>query len=717
MTAATGAPVPVGDPFGYQTAESPRVIYRAANQHIIELTVDPSGTKWNASDLTLASKAPPVVGDPAAFVAGVARVAYRCGAQALCESFWNPTLTSWETRSLPTTRGPDIKGFADLHTHQFGHLGFGGWAIAGEAHGPAATALQWCDRQQQHGAGGKNDIIGNLVRSMLTGESSVGHVVGGYPKFDGWPAATALTHQMMWEEWLRRAHLGGLQLIVMHAVNSEHFCKHAHIRTGRTCSDQEAISVQIEAAKQMERDIDSISGGIGKGWYRIVYAPWEARLAIEKGQLAVVLGAEVDTPVPCVGACDVAALQWLDVYYRLGIRHMFPIHFMNNALGGASFDKSLQVERLTGAITFSLGVVDELLHPYLMDLRSCSEYRREGGKCNALGLTHAGSTFLRGVISKGMLYEVDHMSELASNTAMDIAEAVGYPIVSGHTGFAELARTAPSPEKSHEGNLNPARLERIRRSGGIVAPILNQGRLDEISTFMDGPVVVPHSCPKSSATFAQAYLYATTKAPGIPVGFASDGNTFFDSLGPRTAGCGGTLNGVSYPFTALANGRTFGLSKAVENDPQVTRTFDFKKDGFAHIGMYPDLVEDLRILGISDEALKPLMSSAEGYIQVWEKSIEHQTAEEVACSALRQDELRADGAINNLQKQLRALGQRQKDCQAGRGEFERQGGRKPKECVDQDDKEVRKLLNAQLSQAGARLKVARASKSEFGCWY
>jgi len=38
-------------------------------------------------------------------------------------------------------------------------------------------------------------------------------------------------------------------------------------------------------------------------------------------------------------------------------------------------------------------------------------------------------------------------------------------------------------------------------------------------------------------------------------------------------------------------------SRAVHGDPRVTRTFDFNVDGLAHIGMLPDLVEDLRVLG------------------------------------------------------------------------------------------------------------------------
>jgi hypothetical protein len=39
----------------------------------------------------------------------------------------------------------------------------------------------------------------------------------------------------------------------------------------------------------------------------------------------------------------------------------------------------------------------------------------------------------------------------------------------------------------------------------------------------------------------------------------------------------------------------------------------------AHIGLLPDLVADLKVVGLSDAALEPLFHSAEAYINVWQK--------------------------------------------------------------------------------------------------
>jgi hypothetical protein len=41
--------------------------------------------------------------------------------------------------------------------------------------------------------------------------------------------------------------------------------------------------------------------------------------------------------------------------------------------------------------------------------------------------------------------------------------------------------------------------------------------------------------------------------------------------------------------------------------------------GLAHYGMIPDFLQDGRNIGLTDKDLTPLFSSAEDYIQMWEK--------------------------------------------------------------------------------------------------
>jgi hypothetical protein len=50
------------------------------------------------------------------------------------------------------------------------------------------------------------------------------------------------------------------------------------------------------------------------------------------------------------------------------------------------------------------------------------------------------------------------------------------------------------------------------------------------------------------------------------------------------------------------------------------RDFDINIDGVAHYGMLPDLLQDLRNVGLTGTDLAPLFRSAEDYIRMWEKA-------------------------------------------------------------------------------------------------
>ena len=75
------------------------------------------------------------------------------------------------------------------------------------------------------------------------------------------------------------------------------------------------------------------------------------------------------------------------------------------------------------------------------------------------------------------------------------------------------------------------------------------------------------------------------------------------------------MDPITYPFTSVAGDITF--TEAVAGN----RTYDFGTEGMAHIGLIPEYIEDVRLDGATEEDLEPLFRSAEGYIQVWEKSI------------------------------------------------------------------------------------------------
>ena len=50
------------------------------------------------------------------------------------------------------------------------------------------------------------------------------------------------------------------------------------------------------------------------------------------------------------------------------------------------------------------------------------------------------------------------------------------------------------------------------------------------------------------------------------------------------------------------------------------RTYDFNVDGLAHFGLIPDMLQDLKNVGLSQGDFQSLFSSAESYIEMWEKT-------------------------------------------------------------------------------------------------
>jgi microsomal dipeptidase-like Zn-dependent dipeptidase len=519
-------------------------------------------------------------------------------------------------------------GFADLHNHQFAHLAFGGRVVWGGAYGDASQQLGRC--RPFHGPHGVVDVVGNVLRVVNGGSilSILGHRTGGHPEFDGWPRWDSATHQSVFADWLYRAVQGGLRLMVMLAVNNEYVCRRVCRTRGRSCDDMKAVELQLQAATEMEAYLDGDSGGHGRGWYRIVRTPDEARAVIQAGKLAVVLGIEVDHLFNCRTEGDLSERQLrqeLDRYYAMGVRHVFPIHYGDNGFGGGAFQVALIRDAEGGLISRRnpLGT----LGAYTIRTEDGHSYGYEyrTGRRNAKGLTGLGKTLIRELIHRGMVIDIDHMSAKSKADTLDLCETADYPVVAGHAGFVEIS----SGGKRHEGQLLPEEADRIRRLDGMVAIIVNQGKLHEIQTWRTaGQPVIEHTCGGTSNTLVQVYRYTVAKMQGRPVGLGTDFNGFAGLPGPRfgpDAAPGGQRgpapdNPVRYPFTAATG---------VRMDPSVIgqKAFVVNTDGLAHVGMLPDLIADLQAQGLTPTDLGPLLHSAEGYVALWDKAWSRSTCD------------------------------------------------------------------------------------------
>ena len=75
-------------------------------------------------------------------------------------------------------------------------------------------------------------------------------------------------------------------------------------------------------------------------------------------------------------------------------------------------------------------------------------------------------------------------------------------------------------------------------------------------------------------------------------------------------------NPITYPFQSFAGDVTF-------HQPRLGhRTVDFNTEGMIHIGLLPELIEDARRTGVTDQQLEPLFRSAEAYLRMWERAEE-----------------------------------------------------------------------------------------------
>jgi microsomal dipeptidase-like Zn-dependent dipeptidase len=224
--------------------------------------------------------------------------------------------------------------------------------------------------------------------------------------------------------------------------------------------------------------------------------------------------------------------------------------------------------------------------------------------CNVRGLTPAGTSLLNKLMDKGMMIDIDHMSAKAIDETFAIADARGgYPFFVGHGLFNE---PYAGGNNRHERMRTKAQLEKLKSYGSVVS-VMTQDELTKSQT----------SCVQSSVSFGVNYRYAVSKMD--VVAFGSDFNGMAAHVGPRFGddACGREATQrrsqsarLQYPFTIPG----FGVFQK-----QVTgqRTFDFNTDGLAHIGLFPDLLADLTLQGVS---IEPLMKSAALFVTAWRKA-------------------------------------------------------------------------------------------------
>ena len=504
----------------------------------------------------------------------------------------------------------EVRGTTDAHTHGMAFEFLGGMAHCGRPWSPfgVTVALVDCPDHSGNGAGA---ALENLTRNG----SPVGtHDPVGWPTFVDWPAPDSLTHEGTYYKWMERAHQGGMRLFVNLLVENNQLCTLYPLKKN-SCDDMDSVRLQARRMRQLEDYVDAQHGGPGKGWYRIVTDPFQARSVINAGKLAVVMGIETSVPFGCsttlgnVPECDTAEInRQLDEVHALGVRQMELVNKFDNALSGVAGDEGEIGVLVNGANfmeTESFWQMETCPAEFPEGVQDKDQYAapEDGGAfgqrdglfgaiaelsgvvvpalplygpaphCNARDLTSLGEHTIRQLVKRQMLFDPDHMSVRARQSSLDLLEELDYSgVLSSHSWST------------------PDAYPRIYELGGVVMPYAGDS-----TGFVDKW--------EKHLTWADPRYY-------FGFGYGADINGLGAQGDPRGADA---ANPVTYPFTGLG-GVTVRRQRSGE------RVYDINIDGVAHYGLYPDWLQDLRMLG-GDEIVDDMSRGAEAYLQMWERAV------------------------------------------------------------------------------------------------
>ncbi len=541
-----------------------------------------------------------------------------------------------------------LYGIVDAHEHLFTNLGFGGGGVFhGAPFHPLGVEHALGSCEPFHGVDGRHDMVGSFyaggnispvaaVSLLATGDTGkFDHHTDGYPTFTDWPRSwNRATHQTLYYRGIERAWRAGVRLLVQHATTNEVLCELANgvgtQHSRHSCNDMVAVDQIIDATYALERYVDAHAGGPGKGWFRVVKSPAEARKVIGDGKLAVILGIETSTLFDCYVTArpgfpkctDAVVRAKLDDYYGRGVRAIFPVHKFDNAfspgdghrgfieignIANSGYYGNFTDKDCPGGAVFDHGKVNyggmnqprdvydspppidisavatapiDVLSPYLDNF---TQPALPGEYCQNAGLQPLGETLMHEMMLRGMIIEVDHLPQRSVKRAFELLHQYDYPAAETHGG-------------EHGGD--------IYALGGISVSGLPRCQ------DADNPDV---------ASKYRARIQRMVANGAYPAqGFVFDFNGFASGPRPRfgaNTDCGAPqTNGMKYPFTSFAGDVVF-------DPPQLgSRKVDFDTEGVIHYGLFPEYVQTARNLGMSDADLEPFFRSAEGYVRMWERA-------------------------------------------------------------------------------------------------
>jgi hypothetical protein len=372
--------------------------------------------------------------------------------------------------------------------------GFGGGLIAGDYDPVSTTALDVlpCDQPGAPFQSHWRDVGDFMVNNWPDGHQGAAasfwgdlpHLGrDGAPTFRAWPSFLNGIHQQMHPEWIRRAHDGGLRLMVALVVHTEFMAVHHVVHPELDHSDWAVTQRQV----QYWNDVCAANPTL----MAIARSPNAARDIIESGRLAVILGLEVDRALalwkdeqqiynaasdlghtlgipegagvfapggrkaghiyhpPSASLVQEVIRQQLQRLWDLGIRQINPVHLADNAFGNtaiyneafnisqqrtfgpnqaveAASDLDFRMGEERDGLTYVVASVTEdyaPAHSQWDPVGLGPDGRPNAGHANVgSGLTGVGRMAIAEMMRMGFIIDVDHMSRRTSSQVMDMAE-------------------------------------------------------------------------------------------------------------------------------------------------------------------------------------------------------------------------------------------------------------------------------------------------------
>jgi hypothetical protein len=202
------------------------------------------------------------------------------------------------------------------------------------------------------------------------------------------------------------------------------------------------------------------------------------------------------------------------------------------------------------------------------------------------------------------------MSEKAANRTLDLAERFQYPLSSGHTAFRDMP---PLP------NVEPKPVDENSRS---TQQLLRLGRL--------GSVMGLGWAGANAGTYLMGFRYGMQlrnerKDPLPSMSLGSDLNGLEEMPHPRfnpkvDAKRPGTLDETLWKKRVCYAGQRCGDNAPLQQYRFAqSRPYDYNVDGVAHIGLYPDIYQDLKNLGMTVKERSEFFGAAEAFGRMWDK--------------------------------------------------------------------------------------------------